>query len=248
MFVSTEDVGAYAVAYTLIFAFATVSHSINLAVFPTMTRQRAESDDLARATFSRVFWYLVFISVPIGVFVALNAEQIVGFLYGEELSGAAAPLTILAWVIPFMFLSEFLGYVAIVVDRETLAARANWIASILNVALNAALIPVIGVTAAAVMTVVTEVVITAEYAWALRNHDVFSGWQRTLVRTMIPVLTAAAAIVVLQRLNWDVIAIGAVCVPLYFGVAVATRAIGPDEWRFLRGLIAARQASEDSVS
>ncbi len=123
-------IGAYTVAYNLVFTCITLSHSINLTLFPAMTREHARQPASAAILFRQGLRYLFFVSLPAAVFLSLNAGAIVHLLYGERFDDAARPLAILSWAIPLMFLSEFLGYVAIVVDRETLAARANWVSAL----------------------------------------------------------------------------------------------------------------------
>jgi O-antigen/teichoic acid export membrane protein len=159
----------------------------------------------------------------------------VTLLYGPDLANAARPLAVLAWVIPLMFLSEFLGYVAIIVGRETLAARANWVASGSNVALNLALIPLFGVTAAALVTVLTEIVLVVQYFGSLRGVGLLAQLRDTYGRTLLVVGALLVVMVAASQLrDVPVLPLGCAAVVFYFGAAALCGAVGRDEWRYAR--------------
>jgi O-antigen/teichoic acid export membrane protein len=232
MFTGAAQIGAYAVAYNLIFTCATVSHSINLALFPSMTRQYAADPSASPVAFRNGARYLLFISLPVAAFVSLNARGIVVLLYGDALAAAARPLAALAWVIPLMFLSEFLGYVAIVVGRERLAARANWVASAVNVGLNLALIPIFGVMAAAIVTVLTETALVAQFFYDLRSTGLLSERRATYGRTLLSVGVLFVGLVAASVLSWPVVVLGAVAVVVYFVSSILLGAVGRQEAHF----------------
>lgn len=236
-FASAATIGAYAVAYNLVFTFTTLSHSINLALFPAMTRQQAAAPERAPVMFRQGFRSLLFISLPVAAFVSLESHAIVRLLYGEDLAEAGRLLAILIWALPLMFLSEFLGYVAIVVDRELVVARANWVASIGNVLVNLALIPVIGVTAAALTTVLTELLLVGQFLATLRHTGVVAQPLETYGRTLGIVALVAVLTLALQLTSVPLIAAGALAVAAYFLLAFATGTIRRGELAVLASMV-----------
>lgn len=240
MYVGTAVIGTYAVAYNLIFTFATLSHSINLALFPALTRQHREDPSRSPEAFRQSLKYLFFISLPVAVFVSAYATQIVTFLYGEPLAPAGRPLAVLAWVIPLMFLSEFLGYAAIIVDRERLAARANWVSAVSNVGMNLALIPFFGVMAAAATTIVTEAVLVCQYNWELRRNGLFADLGRVYGRTLVAIAALALLVVALRVWEIGLLPAAAVAVPLYLIVSFAVGAVSREEARLLIAMLRGR--------
>lgn len=239
-FTTASLIGLYAVAYNLIFTVVSVSRSINLALFPVLTREQAVSPERAQVLFQQGLRYLFFISLPFAVFITFNARGIVTLMYGEQFAGAATALTILAWVIPLMFLGEFLGYVAIVLDRESLAARANWVSSSSNVGGNLALVPFFGIVAAAIVTVVTELVLVVQYVLALRGQGVFADYRRTLGRTAGAALLLALVALILRGTGWSVILVGPLAVGAYFVAAALVGAIGRAELDLARSILSSR--------
>lgn len=222
-------IGAYTVAYNLVFTCTTLSHSINLALFPAMAREHAHAPEGAAVLFRQGLRYLLLVSLPAAVFLSLNAGAVVRLLYGERFAEAALPLAILSWAIPLMFLSEFLGYVAIVVDRETLAARANWVSAAGNIAANLALIPIFGIPAAAAVTVLTEILLVAQYLVSLRRHHLFAEEWRRLSATVAAAAAFGLAMLLLRAVGWPVIPLGLVGGIVYAAVALGAGAVGRDE-------------------
>jgi len=236
-FASSKAIGEYAVAYGLVFTFVTLSHSINLALFPAMTRQQASDPIQARDLFRRGFTYLLFVSLPVAVVVSLMARDIITLLYGDNLSGAARPLVLLIWAVPLMYVSEFLGYVAIVVDRERLVARANWLAAGTNIALNLALIPFLGVMAAAATAVMTEVVLVGQYVVALRRTGVFEAPRDSIGRTSLAVIAPALVVLLLTALSIHVVFTGIATIVAYLAASRLTGIIGPHELAVVRSYL-----------
>jgi O-antigen/teichoic acid export membrane protein len=235
--VSTALVGAYTVAYNLVFTCSTLSHSINLALFPAMTREHARAPEAAQRLFQHGFRYLLLLSLPIAIFVSLNAHAIVLLLYGERFIEAALPMAFLAWVVPLMFLSEFLGYVAIVVDRETLAARANWLSSVVNVAANLVFIPFFGIVAAAAVTVGTELVLVCQYLIALRHRRLFASTRRSLLGTLLAAAALALVLLLLRPLHWPVLVLGPIAGLVYMLAVFATGALGRAEINLVAAIV-----------
>jgi O-antigen/teichoic acid export membrane protein len=131
-----------------------------------------------------------------------------------------------------MFLSEFLGYVAIVVGRERLAARANWVASLVNVALNLALIPVFGVMAAAIVTVLTETALVAQFFYDLRADGLLAERRATYGRTLVAVGVLLAGLLAIHSLSLPVLMVGGAAAIVYITSAAALGAVGRQEARF----------------
>jgi O-antigen/teichoic acid export membrane protein len=196
IFRSNEIVGVYAVAYNLIFSLMLISHSVNLALFPALSRvsdDRAALNDLA----ARAVKCLTLLCVPVAFGGALLASALIRVLYTDAYRQAATVLQIVIWVLPFMFLTEFYGYYLTAIHRERSAGRAALIMAGMNVVLNLICIPRFGVWAAAIITVITEVVFLAQYLWALRDRGAIGSLARLLWRPVLASSVMALALRVL---------------------------------------------------
>jgi O-antigen/teichoic acid export membrane protein len=234
--------GHYNAAYNLIFALVTLSNVLNTALYPSLSRQSVVAPDSLPQVYERLLRYLLLVALPITVGGFILAEPIVGLLFGPEYAPAAPLLAILIWVVPLMFLSEFLGYVVVIAGREGRVARAIIVSSSLNIAANLLLIPRYGVLAAAIITVVTELVLLSQYLWMLRDLLGQMRWG-ALLRSTAAVGLMAGLVYLMRELPIlaSVILGGA----LYSGLLLAMRVVGADEAAFVRGIIAARRAAAE---
>lgn len=196
IFRSNETVGVYAVAYNLIFSLMLISHSVNLALFPALSRvsdDRAALNNLAM----RAVKCLSLLCVPVAFGGWLLAPTLIRFLYTDAYRQSATVLQIVIWVLPFMFLTEFYGYYLTAIHRERSAGRAALIMAGINVIFNLICIPRFGVWAAAIITVATELVFLAQYLWALRDRGAVGSLARLLWR---PVLASSVMVLALRVL------------------------------------------------
>ena len=90
------------------------------------------------------------------------------FLFTQSFDPAVPALRIMIWVVPAMFASEFFGYIVLISGKERKAARAVLVSTGINVLVNFLLVPRFGIIAAALMTVVTEIVLVGQYVWEIR--------------------------------------------------------------------------------
>ncbi len=240
IFNGDEVTGQYNAAYNLVFALVTLSNVLNTALYPSLSRQAVNDPASLPAIYERLLRYLLLVALPLAVGGFILASPLVELLFGAEYQAAAPLLAILIWVVPLMFLSEFLGYVVVVAGREALVARSIMVSSSLNIVANLLLIPRYGALAAALVTVVTELVLVSQYLWLLRDLLGQMHWG-VLLRSAVAVLLMAV-LVYLGR-NLPVLLTVAMGGGLYGVLLLAMRVIGPDEATFVRGLLAARRAA-----
>ena len=242
IFSGDAPTGHYNAAYNLVFALVTLSNVLNTALYPSLSRQAVTNPDSLPKIYERLLRYLLLVALPIAVGGFILARPLVGFLFGPEYGPSAVLLAILIWVVPLMFLSEFLGYVVVIAGREALVARAIIISSSVNIVANLLLIPRYGVLAAATITVITELVLVGQYLWLMRDLLGQMRWG-ALARSGAAVITMATLVYAIRDLPVLVtVAIGGA---LYAGLLLAMRVVGPDEAAFVRGLIAARRATAE---
>jgi O-antigen/teichoic acid export membrane protein len=167
-----------------------------------------------------------------GVFVL--AQQLVPFLFDDGYEPAVNALRILVWVVPFMYASEFLGYVVLINGQEHKVARAVAVSTLVNVAVNLMVVPRFGFIGAADVTVLTEAVMVSQYLFIMRQDMRRLTWDKILFR---PLLAAALMGVSLAALNiQSLLANVAIGAAIYLGLILLLGVLGKDEIRFVRGL------------
>lgn len=226
--------GYYNAAYNLVFSTVFLSNAINTALYPSLSRQSTISPDAVSGLYGRIISYLMMIGLPIAFGASFLAHRIVPFLFGPDYQASIPALRIVIWVVPLMFLSEFLGYAVIIGGQERRVARSVLISTGANVLINLALVPTIGLLAAATMTVVTELVLVSQYLWLLRSQLAEVNWANALGRPALAALLMAGLVLLLDGLPLlGTVAAGACA---YAVLLLALGVVGPDEWQFVRGL------------
>jgi O-antigen/teichoic acid export membrane protein len=230
---SDQETGFYGAAYNLIFSAVVISNVVNTALYPSLTRQTASRPERLANITERVLRYLVVLSLPIAVGGWALSEQIIRFLFDQEYAAAAPALSILIWVVPFMYLSEFLGYVVVILRKERRVARAVLVSTGLNVALNTLLVPLFGLMAAAAMTVLTEIVLVMQHAWTLRGLLRQVNWLAILVRPLLATLSMGGVVLVLAP--WLPLLVSVAVGALVYSLAgLAFGVVGREDLSFLR--------------
>jgi len=232
---SNLETGYYNAAYNLIFSAVLISNVINTALYPSLTRQVTSNPARLAPIVDRVLRYMIAIALPITVGIWALADPLVTLLYTKNYQPAAPALQIIIWVVPFMYLSEFLGYVVLIASREKIAARSVLISTGVNVIVNLWVVPHFGYLGSAVMTVVTEMILVGQYVWVLFAILRNISWINILVR---PLLASAmmGTLVVFLRPNVPLpinVIIGAIS---YFIFLFVVRAFGKDDLHFIRML------------
>jgi O-antigen/teichoic acid export membrane protein len=184
--------------------------------------------------------YLMVAALPIAVGVFVLADKLVVLLFKSDFTPAVPVLQIIIWTVPLMYASELLGYVVLISNRESRAARSVVVSTLFNVGFNLLLVPRFGFMAAAVMTVVTEAVLVGQHAWTLRSMM----RQVNLVTSLLRPLAAAGVMGLLTwwlRAQVPLLANVALSAGAYALLLVLLRAIGSDELRAMRSLRAERE-------
>lgn len=228
------EVGYYNAAYNLVFSAAILSNVINTALYPSLARQAASAPQLLPSIHERILRYLLLLALPIAVGGWALADQIIPLLFRESFVPAVPALEIVIWVVPLMFVSEFLGYVVVVSGKERRVAQAIVISTAINVTLNLFLVPRFGYIAAAVMTVVTEIVLVCQYVWTLRITLRRFDWSTTLLRPAVAAVLMGGVALALQSYNIPLLLNIPLSAAVYLGAAVVFGALGRDELQFFR--------------
>ncbi|MCC6177942.1 MAG: flippase [Chloroflexi bacterium] len=227
------ETGFYGAAYNLVFTAAFLSNAVNTALYPTLTRRAISAPARLPEIAGRAWRYLLVIALPIAVGGWALADQIIDLLFGASYAPAAPALAILIWVVPLMFTSELLGYVVVVGGAEGRVARAVMASTGLNVALNLLLIPQFGLIGAALMTLITELLLVMQYVWHLRGTLARANLSYAVVRPLAAAVLMGGLTLALR--SQPVLANVAISGSIYGLLLLLLGVLGKEELRFIRG-------------
>ncbi len=182
-----DSVACYTLAVSLCavwgFVLEAVIESLHPGIMQLHSKSRAAFDRRNRQLYAITFYGALAMSLV----TCLVAEPLVRLLYGEEYAPAVAPLQIVVWYTAFSYLGGARNAWVVCENAQNHLKYLYAAAALLNVALNALLIPDFGASGAAVASLVTQIATTVLLPWlipalrpnarlmldAIRLHDIF---------------------------------------------------------------------------
>jgi O-antigen/teichoic acid export membrane protein len=152
-----REVGLYSAAIRLSEAWYFVPVIIATSLFPAIVNARNVDLKLYNRRLQRLYTIMIYLAVGVAVPVALMAEHIVAMIYGLQYQGAGRVLSIHVWEGIFVGLGVVNGQWLLAENLQGLALRNTLIVAGVNVILNYILIPLYGLTGAALATVISGV-------------------------------------------------------------------------------------------
>jgi O-antigen/teichoic acid export membrane protein len=236
-------VGVFSVAYRPLGPLNWLPRAIASALFPAFSRRSSTPDHLSEmlATSTRI---LTLIGIFIATMLFVLAEPVILLMAGPEFLDAVTPFRVLVWVIVLSFASYQLRYLFTALGRQRAFARLVTATFVLKVALELALLPLVGTAGAILGTLVCEFAFIAgglvliarggvlRMDWARLGGGALSAgctglalWPlRSVDFAWLPLILAAAGVV-------------------YMALCVAFMAIGARELRALLGVLTIGGAS-----
>lgn len=148
VFIGTAAVGVYTVAYKMTYAFQFLPMAFVAALYPSMSALVGKDIEKLSELFEKSIWYLLIIGSPIVFGIYAVAPDIVRLTGGEYLE-AVPILRALVFVLIPLFLDFPIGSLLNAADRQVTKTAIMGGTMIINVILNALLIPKMGIIGAA---------------------------------------------------------------------------------------------------
>jgi O-antigen/teichoic acid export membrane protein len=158
-------VGQYGVAYKWLLALNIVPSFFTQAMLPVMSRQARESRDGFRRAYLFSIKLLLTLAIPVAVIFTFTAETLTGILGGAAfLPDGAIATQLMIWSIPIGWMNSLTQYALIALDMQR---RITWafIAAVgFNIVTNLIFVPEYGYQAAAITTILSELVLFIFFA------------------------------------------------------------------------------------
>jgi len=171
-FLGPVAAGIYAVVYAVGTVFTSATSIFNSTLYPNVVQawENEEFDDLER--FYGVFlrWYVILIT-PAIVGISLLANPVLRFISTNTIAQEGGLLVpVLAIAFAFQGLEFILSYPLQAAERTRIIAGITTAAVTLNIILNVAFIPVIGILGAAIATAIAFRIRTGALYWFASDH------------------------------------------------------------------------------
>ncbi len=163
------ETGRYAAAFKLIEALFLLMASVRLALFPVFSKSFKNDRDAGVRLWRESARYLLLITLPLAVGMAVCASPIVELLYGERYAGAGIVLAGMALGFPLLCLNDLAAHLLLSGHRTRRVLLTAGAFAVLNPIANLYCIPRWGVTGAAFVAAGTQWVLFAVYLPQVRS-------------------------------------------------------------------------------
>lgn len=236
-FLGKASVGIYAVAYKFTYAFQFLPLAFVGALYPTMSALAGQPAEL-KQTLLKAEWYMSLLAAPIVFGIFALAPEIIAMFYGATFASAAPVLSVLIFVLLFIFLDFPIGSLLNATGRQAVKTGLMGGAMLINIIANFLLIPVYGIMGAAIAALCTFVFLfgggwlAAMRLTQVRVRDLF--WQTGGFYVAAAVM--AVVVIGLKTLMfWPLtIPLGAL---VFFTIAFATKTLTKEHYLTARALI-----------
>lgn len=165
------QVGYYAVAYKLTYAIQFLPITFTAALYPALAASFASKNETElRKTFTGSLRLMVAAGFPVTAGLSALAPKVIPFFYGDAFDPSIAVMRILPWVLLPIFMDFPIGALLNASHRAHLKTTAMVSTMIVNIILNAILVPLYGPVGAACAGVGSFWLLFAIGAWFTR-HD-----------------------------------------------------------------------------
>ena len=188
LLIGEAAVGWYNAAYKLIIVLLVIPITLNAVIFPLMSKYHVSSKKSLKVSFEKYFKIMIFVGIPIGIGTTLISDKIILLIYGSQFINAVIILQILIWSLVFTFMRSPFENLLQSTNKQVVVTKIFIIGVIFNIITNLLIIPTYGYVGAAIVTVLTDILIISLLIKATSNFKLLS---KTILIESIKIITAS---------------------------------------------------------
>lgn len=155
---SDLDVGYYTTATAICSMWIFVPSAIITSFQPTIMELKKRGDEiLYLLRLKQLYSFIIWLCIIVSVLIVILGKMIVFILYGAEYFGAIPALRIVIWCETFAMIGSARGIWIICENKNKYVKYYLAIGAVINLVLNAVLIPSMGINGAAIATLITQI-------------------------------------------------------------------------------------------
>ncbi|MBQ7850801.1 MAG: flippase [Clostridia bacterium] len=145
---------AVACASLTSFVFSSIMYSVRPVILEKHKNRDAGFDQWITALYS----IIIYLSLLQCIFISCFAPIIISILYGADYTAAVDPLRWIVWYTTFSYLGTVRNIWIVANKKQSLLWKVNLTGAVGNVLLNAIMIPVMGISGAAIASLLTQII------------------------------------------------------------------------------------------
>jgi O-antigen/teichoic acid export membrane protein len=185
-FKPVADVSVYNVAFGVVSIPLVITQAIGMAMLPAMSRAYGSGQEgLMRTLWGGALKLVNLVLFPASLLIIALAVPALALVYGEDYVAGAYPMMVLAVWLMFRPTGAMSTHILGAMALQTIILRVNILCVALNIVLNIALVPTIGIIGAAYATTTSFFVNSVLlYHYARREAGVRIDWYGTVMTLM----------------------------------------------------------------
>ena len=215
-----EDVGYYNAAVKIKGILVSIITSLGTVLLPRASyyiehELKNEFEQIAKKAIN----FVCVASLPMMIYFILYAREGIYFLSGSAYEGAVFPMQILMPTLFFIGLTNIIGIqVMVPLGKESWVLYSVTIGAVVDMIINALLIPFMASSGAAIGTLIAETAVFAYQYWKLKNlmHGIFENVQWRIL--LLAILVAAVASIGVKVLALGTFFSLVLSASIYFGI------------------------------
>ncbi|MCD3216704.1 flippase [Clostridium botulinum C] len=231
---SEYELGIYSSAYKIIFFLTNLIAVIFTPFFPLLISYYHEKDiNNLEKVVKNLCKIVILIGVPVLIGGIILSKEIIILLFGQKYVKAYVPFIILLIYILVLFMRENYGYSLNAWNKENKYLKSVIISALTNLILNLIFIPIYGIIAASITTLVSEVLnffIMRKYSIKIVKTNYITNF----IKVIIPVVLMTIVVLALKYFHINVMINIVLAIVVYFISIIITRYVTIDE---LKGFI-----------
>lgn len=241
---NTADLAFFSVAFVLARAASALIPGVyNNILLPRISYAVGESEKAGAATLISAIKHMLFLGLLASVPLAVFAEDIVLFLYGEQYRAAYLPMTIFALLTVFAGVRDTANSYLVSKEQQPLILRIVIVLFIATLALDYFLILEFGLLGAVIAYVIIEIGATVIIAFrAFRLLGSAPDWSKIMRLLLAASLSAAVAysVSLLLKFTGGFIIGGIVCVVAFILFSILCDALDNNDYTVIHKIVSKR--------
>lgn len=181
---TSSKVAFYTVPYGFVRFSWVLPSVVSAAFFPLLSRKLESDRSEAEYLFFLVVRVFLFLSLPIALMLAISSPTLLPLVYGHPYTHSVAVLQIMAWTSVFGFQNYILWYGVLASHQERPAFAVQAAGLIVNVGINAVVIPLYGANGAAASLVVSDLIVVVGQTFLIHRNLFRVPFRRLLTKPL----------------------------------------------------------------
>jgi O-antigen/teichoic acid export membrane protein len=159
----SRELGLYSAAVKISEVIYFIPVIVTASVFPAIVNAKKISRAFYMARLQYLYTFMAWLAILLSLPIALLSHHLIFWLFGESFVGAASALAIHVWSSIFVFIGVVFSKYLIAENLPVIALKRTIVGALANIVFNLWLIPIYGITGAAIATLIAQIIANFGY-------------------------------------------------------------------------------------